>query len=1695
MSFVPSLPSVLVLGHFVGVELHAGFLTWSMLVAVGIGLLFLTAAWILDFRGFGVTHVGHEAVLPSVPAVSFRPSWFRRALVCLIWTSLCRVGEAALPGPETQQWSLGVFNSAGLPGKGHLIPTDVDVWIASETHLSKKAERFFRHSLKSSGSPYRFLGGHPVPPRSVSSELGSWSGVGFLSKGPVRPVPHGWDPLHFLTSRLQVATMQVGDAWLTGIAFYGAPTGPTQPRAKQLTEELLSSACDRLACCRGLAFLGGDFNHDVHQLPSFKRLIAMGYVEVQELMFRRTGTLPKPTCRHKTQRDLLWICPALAAMFSHCVVNHDVWVDHATVHAVFHGTGRSLMSRVWPRPQPLDWSKQSPCRASESVPFDPPHDPTVQYRKVWELVENQVPVKTSGSGVSVGRAQTFAPVPLKQPAPHIRTGRPDSAPVVATTQNWLHFHRFRQARRIQSLTRLLVSVLTPSHVDHLASLWNVILKSPGYKPSFAAWWQNEVRFLGAPPIGLLPPSRDQALLILQVVNDDVKRLGNQLHQHQVHLATLRRKHDPYHVFRAVRRDPPKPVDAIFDMQSSQVCHVDAAHLEVSLSSPIEVPDDAEVFVAGRPVSVLAHCEDSLWLDQAAEIAEGDTVVARRPLRSLDAMFEAFCQHWKTRWGKHESLPWTHWQEILDFASRYLPSIVAPRFDPSPALIRWCASKKKKLAAAGPDGVRREDLLALSDCELESLSKLFRRAMSDGQWPQQLLEGSIKCLAKKTNPQGVVDYRPVTIYSIVYRVWSSLAARHYLHHLEPILDCKLFGSRMGRRASQVWRMVLDEVEASQHDDCPVGGICFDLHAAFNLLPRCPVLGFASCVGIDSPTLVAWTSFLTSQVRRFQLHGQVSHAVGSSCGFPEGCALSCIAMALTDQVLHLWLKCSTPTVECFTYVDDWEVLASSAACLDRALQATKEFATAMDLTIDPRKSYAWGSSRSLRQDLKPLGLPLVLDSRVLGAHVVYSRQIRNATIQHQLRELPDFWTKLSQAYGAFSQKTEAIRVSAWPRVLHSVSSTVLGLKHFTQLRSDAMSALGLQKPGANPLLQFALDKSYLDPLLFAAVVTLRDHRALGGSDAHLHRLDACALEAHGVSSSVSGVFVQRMHQLGVAVGPQGQLRDSYGAFNFLTASWQEIDLRLKWSWKMVVAQAVAHRSPFVDFPKVDVSYTGRFLDSLPPCDQGVYRRVLNGSLLTNAEAWRWSESGTLECQFCKGADSAWHRFWDCPHTEDLRATLPSGFLDLLPSLPSVASVHGWILDSSVAHQWRSCLLGSSVDFSPQVPLPCGAGSVVNLFTDGSCLWPTEVTYRVASWSVILAPPGLASPSVLDASVVSAGFLPGIIQTPFRSELFALAVALACCVEQGVGGLIKVWSDCQSVVFRCNMLIRGEWTVTASHPHHDLWQWVSESLDTLGKQRVQVFKVKAHVDQISVRTSLEKWCAVFNFCADEAAKMANLQRSRAFWNLWTRHAEETAENRWVGELLAKHQIACMHRWFRSGDTAVEVTTHVPRVGRVFTKQWEPPEVLQVGQRFCRAFGDDLARRFLGWWQQVFGSSDSELQWISFTQLFIHWVTTTGHPGVIKHGKGWLDGGKRQANPCSAYNVRTRTKWFRLMCREFAKSSGFKFACASLKPRSNYLFCHIGCLSAPLNPGVWEGIETWLGSRVLKPIKLPEQLDTLKV
>ena len=147
---------------------------------------------------------------------------------------MLRVGEARVPGPSDNEWTLGVCNPSGLQGKFHVLNSvSADVLALSETHLTAAAKRSLSISLRSMRSKYRtVLTGAPMVPRSTASEAGGYAGVGFASTVPCRTVATPWPDDLYETGRLQFAAFHTALAWTFGAVVYGYPEGKTHPMAK-----------------------------------------------------------------------------------------------------------------------------------------------------------------------------------------------------------------------------------------------------------------------------------------------------------------------------------------------------------------------------------------------------------------------------------------------------------------------------------------------------------------------------------------------------------------------------------------------------------------------------------------------------------------------------------------------------------------------------------------------------------------------------------------------------------------------------------------------------------------------------------------------------------------------------------------------------------------------------------------------------------------------------------------------------------------------------------------------------------------------------------------------------------------------------------------------------------------------------------------------------------------------------------------------------------------------------------------------------------------------------------------------------------------------------------------------------------------------------------------------------------------------
>ena len=898
----------------------------------------------------------------------------------------CRIGEAQVPGPATDSaWSIGICNPSGLQGKFHLLSgVEADVLAISESHLTKRSTQALDLSLRAMHSRFtRVITGPPLSQRSDSSDAGGYAGVGFVSTVPCRTLAVPWPTDVYETCRLQFGSFFCPGGWVTGAVLYGYPAGKTYPDAKPKTVQLLDFAFGHLQSLPGPRFFAGDWNFEPPDLDIVHRLHAAGWVEVQDLFQQKTGAPVRFTCKQSTRKDYLWLSPELALAFMDLSCDCETFADHAVLIAKFRGGTQFAERFVWPCPKPVPWSAVPALGAV--VDFSAPLDPTTQYASLWTQKETvaQQHLQTEWLPNMSGRGQQLRPRRLVGRSAPIKQGRSHDVQPAFFGFSALHARRFKQLRRLQNFCRWADSHEAGNSNDplHGIALWNSILRAPGFAPSFALWWPTRWYVCPADPVTVpqFCPASRVALCIYDAVFAEVRLFEQRLTQMRAMHRTSQHAHDRNLIFREVARPQAEPVDTLLHQVQGVVSEVDEQEVAVVLATPVNVRDDLPLWVGGSPKKVIHSESDNVWLEDVSDVAVTAVVAQSEPLGDLASIFEAFHIQWRQRWCRHDGVSFRQWDQLLGFAARVLRPMPVPHLAVDVDLLRAEVHRKKKTAATGLDGVSRDDLIHADQHTLQSLVNAFGRAESDGAWPRQMLAGKVHSLAKSPRASSVGDYRPITVFGLPYRVWSSLQSRHLLKWAECWVDEGVYGNRQGRQASDLWHFLLLQIETAYSTGQPICGVSADLEKCFNCIPRFPALCLAVLAGAPPEVTTAWAGGLATMCRHFKVRESFSDGFLTSTGLAEGCGLSVFGMLLVDHIFHRWMSCQGAMFRSLSYVDDWHVFTWNPEHAVKQLDLVIEFADMLDLTVDRRKTVAWSNDSQVRQHLRAHNVPVVHHAR--------------------------------------------------------------------------------------------------------------------------------------------------------------------------------------------------------------------------------------------------------------------------------------------------------------------------------------------------------------------------------------------------------------------------------------------------------------------------------------------------------------------------------------------------------------------------------------------------------------------------------------------------------------------------------------------------------------------------------------------
>ena len=1601
-----------------------------------------------------------------------------------------RVGEARHPGPDSEEafeFLIGTANVAGLLHRADLVVQQpAGLWAYTETQLSLAGQRQFRSALRyESQRVHRdafFVPGAPVPTRSATSDAGTWSGVAVVSSAPTKEIRIAWPGAEYVSGRVVITSTWLQSLPIVGGTVYGLAQSPTHRHPIRSTSAILDQVAEHIVeRLVGPRFLCGDWNADLSDFAVTDYLLAHGWKELQVHAWETQCQPIRPTCKSVTVRDFLWLSPELWQMLKSVHFEDRYYPDHACLGGLFTIPRAPSPTKVWRFPVPLPWSHVRVSDWQETVqahhqPFTWKADTTASFRSWSAGVENSLrqPVLHGLARIPArckGRAQQLCPEMRPMRHSVVKRARPGEEEVLTDLMPVVVRQWYRQLRRLQALLHTLRNgYCTPGSWTTQAQTWRAIRGAPGFKPNFVAWWPTRAIHLphGLSDIPQDVPTLLQMELLWHEYRLNYRNFEDWHHRQRLKLLQLRNASLQTSHFRQLRPPAADPLATLTTMQTSVIVDVCVSTGYVAL--PVFPWDKFATFrSSGFALKPLDHFEEQhngkmvLWIlfDTDLLLVPGMLIDVSVTTASLPDIHASLTDLWKSRWQRLADVPDPTWSRVIGFAHSHLPRMPAKLHPLSVDLLQTTLATGKGLRTRGPDGWDRQDLRALSPCHWADIVQLLTMIEGGAEWPQQLTFGIVTSLAKKTEPIGPVNYRPITLFSLWYRLWGSARARSILQDFSLLAPDGAFGYLCHRGCQDLTYILQATLESQQLTEDHHVGVLLDIKQCFNCIPRMPVRFLARLFGVATPTVTAWSSFLASMRRSFRVREALSDPIGSDTGLPEGDSMSCVGMVLLNFVYHAYMKCFAPTIRELSYVDNLQLISPTVGSLLQGRIVAETWADMLQLHIDSVKSTYWGTSASMRALLRANGCAAVESTKDLGVQMQYGPRHRNDQLQLRIGSSLVHWKHLAGMRLPRALKALAIRTALLPRTLHGGEQTFVGLHWFKQLRTQALRSLGVARAGANPGVRLPLVEDPLtDPMYYdIRRSVLSFWRYLGSSAEFRLAWTTHVTHFHGkYTHGPFGKFLRICETLQWSVTTDFELRVASGQrYDLLWLPRPHLHTLLLEDWRQHVAAGVFHRHDFAGISGLDYWASFQVLPQLTVSQTELLATIRDGTFFLHSFKARFDPGFSEVCPFCSSAlDSMEHRACECEYFQPVR----DRHYDCWTSwhdVPIALSHHGWC----PANEWVPRFhtdLENLENLNMQWHCEPSDSGVQHLFTDGSCQLPGHPIGQLSSWAFELA-------NV--TKVVACGLLPGRWQGIARAELFAALQSLLWAAHYLVP--VHLYCDSAFVVRRLRLLLAGQ-QPCLDWAHVDLWERVAQCLSQV--PWIGVTKVASHRCIEHAATPFDAWCIHHNSVADVAAGMARLTCAPA------------ALRRCYDAMMKVHESHCMlsrmfqlflldlaeHGLATSESAQLESCTEHFLYGDSFVNchdfaEDQPIDVrprLRANLFLCR-FGLHIAEALHAWLVTLSLQADF-LTPVSFVELFLGFSVCTKCVLPVRvdgASQRWLDVATLEAGDLFGRTLAIQVSTFRCLFDAVLGAIGCSFEKRQIsRPTSGIVMALPGCI-----------------------------------
>eukprot|EP00973_Karenia_brevis_P056941 7920621-Karenia_brevis.AAC.1 len=157
--------------------------------------------------------------------------------------------------------------------------------------------------------------------------------------------------------------------------------------------------------------------------------------------------------------------------------------------------------------------------------------------------------------------------------------------------------------------------------------------------------------------------------------------------------------------------------------------------------------------------------------------------------------ELLHKSWDPIFRMYASVPEPAWEPFFERYSRYIHRHPMTVERLTGERLRSVLLKMRAASSSGADGWRVSELRKLPDVLLDRLAEVFNMIEERGVWPVSL-ERAVVSLIPKTDSTEPGDLRPISVMSVIYRLWACARLQEVMAWQEKWAARSQHGARSG-----------------------------------------------------------------------------------------------------------------------------------------------------------------------------------------------------------------------------------------------------------------------------------------------------------------------------------------------------------------------------------------------------------------------------------------------------------------------------------------------------------------------------------------------------------------------------------------------------------------------------------------------------------------------------------------------------------------------------------------------------------------------------------------------------------------------------------------------------------------------------------------------------------------------------------